>query len=53
MLKLGAAPEAVADVLFALGDGLAFRFLCEPDRDKRPAVDAAIAAARALLRDVE
>jgi AcrR family transcriptional regulator len=53
VLKLGAAPEAVADVLFALGDGLAFRFLCEPDRDKRPAVDAAIAAARALLRDAE
>ena len=53
VLKLGAPPEAVADVLFALGDGLAFRFLCEPGRDKRPAVDAAIAAARNLLRDAE
>jgi AcrR family transcriptional regulator len=53
VLKLGAPPEAVADVLFALADGLAFRFLCEPDRDKRAAMKAGITAARALLRDAD
>jgi AcrR family transcriptional regulator len=53
VLKLGAPPEAVADVLFALADGLAFRFLCEPDRDKRATMQAAITAARALLQDAE
>jgi AcrR family transcriptional regulator len=51
VLKLGAPPEAVADVLFALADGLAFRFLCEPERDKRETMQAAITAARALLQD--
>jgi AcrR family transcriptional regulator len=51
VITLGAPPEAVADVLFGLADGLAFRFLCEPERDKRPGMKAAILAARALLRD--
>jgi AcrR family transcriptional regulator len=53
VIKLGAPPEAVADVLFGLADGLAFRFLCEPDRDKRPGMKAGIVAARALLQDAD
>jgi AcrR family transcriptional regulator len=51
ILRLHAEPEAVAEVLFALGDGLALRMLSEPDRDFAPTVDAGIACARALLTD--
>jgi AcrR family transcriptional regulator len=51
ILRLHAEPEAVAEVLFALGDGFALRMLSEPDRDFAPTVDAGIACARALLTD--
>ena len=51
VLQLGAEPDAVAGVLFALADGLALRFLTEPDVDPRPTVAAAVAAARTLIRD--
>jgi AcrR family transcriptional regulator len=51
VMRLGGEPEAVATVLFALGDGLALRFLTEPDADPRPALQAAVVAARALLAD--
>jgi AcrR family transcriptional regulator len=49
VVHLHAGAEAVADVLFALGDGLAIRMLAEPDRDWAPTVDAAVLAVRALL----
>ena len=32
-LHLRAEPEAVAEVLFSLADGIALRMLAEPDRD--------------------
>ncbi len=51
VVHLGDAPEAVAGVLFALADGLALRFLIEPDLDPRPTLTAAVAAARALIAD--
>ncbi len=51
VLHLGAEPEAVAGVLLALADGLALRFLIEPDRDPRPTLTAAVAAARTLIAD--
>jgi AcrR family transcriptional regulator len=51
ILRLHAEPEAVAEVLFALGDGFALRMLSEPDRDFAPTIDAGIACARALLTD--
>ncbi len=51
VLRLADEPEAVAGVLFALGDGLALRMLAEPDLDARPVLHAALAAARALLAD--
>jgi len=51
VLRLGAEPDAVAGVLFALADGLALRFLIEPDRDPRPTLAAAVAAARTLIAD--
>lgn len=51
VVQLGAEPEAVAGVLFALADGLALRFLIEPDLDFRPTLTAAVAAARTLIAD--
>ena len=48
-VRLGAEPEEVADVLFALGDGMALRLLAEPDRDWSSTVAASVAAARPLL----
>jgi AcrR family transcriptional regulator len=51
ILHLGDEPEAVAGVLLALADGLALRFLIEPDLDPRPTLGAAVAAARTLLAD--
>jgi AcrR family transcriptional regulator len=51
ILNLHADPEAVAEILFSLGDGLALRMLAEPGRDFTAAVEAGIACARALLTD--
>jgi AcrR family transcriptional regulator len=49
VLSLRVAPEAVADVLFSLGDGLALRMLTEPGVDFGPSVGAAVDAVRPLL----
>jgi AcrR family transcriptional regulator len=51
VVRLGDDAEAVAGVLLALADGLALRFLTEPDVDPRPTLKAAVAAARALIAD--
>jgi hypothetical protein len=51
VLVLHAEPEAVAEVLFSLGDGLALRMLSEPERDFTATLRAGIACARALLSD--
>jgi AcrR family transcriptional regulator len=51
VLRLHAEPEAVAEVLFSLGDGLALRMLSEPERDFKQTLRAAIDCARALLTD--
>ncbi len=51
VLHLHAEPEAVAEILFSLGDGLALRMLAEPDRDFQATVGAGVALARALLSD--
>ena len=51
ILRLHAEPEAVAEILFSLGDGFALRMLAEPDRDFTATVSAGIACARALLTD--
>jgi hypothetical protein len=51
VLRLHADPEAVAEILFSLGDGFAMRMLAEPDRDFSETVRAGIASARALLAD--
>ena len=49
VLKLKADPEQVAEVLFAIADGLAMRILGEPERDWGPTVEAGGTAVRALL----
>jgi AcrR family transcriptional regulator len=51
VVRLGDDPDAVAGVLLALADGLALRFLTEPDLDPRPMLAAAVAAAHALIAD--
>ncbi len=51
ILHLHAEPEAIAEILFSLGDGFALRMLAEPERDFTATVQAGITAARALLTD--
>jgi AcrR family transcriptional regulator len=49
VLRLSGEPEAVADLLFAVGDGMAMRMLAEPDRDWAPTIAVGVAAIRHLL----
>jgi AcrR family transcriptional regulator len=51
VLKLADEPEAVAAILFALGDGIAVQVLPAPDRVRElgPWVRAGVVCARALL----
>jgi AcrR family transcriptional regulator len=51
VLRLHAEPEAVAEVLFSLGDGLALRLLSEPERDFSETIHAGISCVRQLLTD--
>lgn len=51
ILDLHAEPEAVAEILFSLADGVALRMLAEPERDFDATVHAGIVAVRALLTD--
>jgi hypothetical protein len=46
---LRADPEAIAEIIFGLGDGLALRILAEPDRDHRGTVAAGTLAVAALI----
>jgi hypothetical protein len=49
VLTLAAEPEAIAEVLFSLGDGVALRMLAEPERDWAPVIAAGAEAAKRLL----
>jgi AcrR family transcriptional regulator len=51
ILHLHAEPEAVAEILFSLGDGFALRMLSEPERDFTTTLRAGITCVRALLTD--
>jgi AcrR family transcriptional regulator len=51
VLQLRAEAEAVVDVIFSLGDGVAMRMLAEPERDFAATVRAGILCVRALLDD--
>jgi AcrR family transcriptional regulator len=48
-LRLRAEPGAVADVLFALADGLCMRMLTETDHDFSATIEAGVLAVRGLL----
>jgi AcrR family transcriptional regulator len=49
VLTLHGEPEAIAEIIFGLGDGLALRLLGEPDRDHRATVEAGTRAVAALI----
>jgi AcrR family transcriptional regulator len=49
VVRLGAPPQVLADLLFAVGDGAALRMLAEPERDAGPLLAACAAAVRPLL----
>ena len=51
VLVLRGEPEAVAEVLFGIADGLALRMLGEPNRDFSATIAAGLVAVRALLTD--
>jgi AcrR family transcriptional regulator len=51
VLRLHAEPEAVADILFSIGDGFALRMISEPDRDFTASIRAGIKCARSLVAD--
>jgi AcrR family transcriptional regulator len=51
VIRLTDDAETVAAVLLSLADGLALRLLGEPDRDHGATLDAATAAARALIAE--
>jgi AcrR family transcriptional regulator len=49
-IALGAPAEAVATIIFSLGDGLALRMLSDPEHDFGATVRAGILAVRQLIR---
>jgi AcrR family transcriptional regulator len=51
VLRLHAEPEAVADILFSIGDGFALRMIAEPERDFSETIRAGIECARSLVAD--
>ena len=51
VLQLHAEPDAVADILFSLGDGFSLRMIAEPERDFSETIRAGIECARSLVAD--
>lgn len=49
VIEIHAPADAIVDVIFALGDGLALRMLSEPDRDFSASIGAAADAVRSLI----
>jgi AcrR family transcriptional regulator len=49
VVQLEAEPEAVASILFSLGDGFGIQVLSDPDWDKQSAFELGVATARRLL----
>jgi AcrR family transcriptional regulator len=49
VIRLQAEPEAVASILFSLGDGFGIQVLADPDRDQGAAFELGVATARRLL----
>lgn len=51
VIALEAEPDAIADVIFSLGDGIMLRMLADGERDFAPTIAAGVRSVRALLRD--
>jgi AcrR family transcriptional regulator len=51
VIRLQAEPEAVASILFALGDGFGIQSLSDPDWDQEAAFELGVRTARGLLGD--
>ena len=49
VLRLAAPADAIAELLFSLGDGVAMRMLAEPDRTWSETIAAGVIAVRPLL----
>jgi AcrR family transcriptional regulator len=49
VIRLQAEPEAVASILFSLGDGFGIQVLSDPEWDQQAAFDLGVATARRLL----
>ena len=49
VIRLQAEPEAVASILFALGDGFGIQVLSDPDWDQQSSFELGVASARRLL----
>jgi AcrR family transcriptional regulator len=49
VIRLEAEPEAVASILFSLGDGFGIQVLSDPDWDRQAAFDLGVATARRML----
>jgi AcrR family transcriptional regulator len=49
VIRLQADPEAVASILFSLGDGFGIQVLSDPDWDREAAFELGVATARRLL----
>ena len=49
VIRLQAEPEAVASILFSLGDGFGIQVLSDPDWDQQAAFELGVATARRLL----
>jgi AcrR family transcriptional regulator len=49
VIRLEAEPEAVAAMLFSLGDGFGIQVLADPDWDQRAAFELGVATARRML----
>lgn len=49
VVELDAEPEAVASMLFALGDGMGLQLISDPDWDSQPAFELGVRTARRLL----
>jgi len=49
VVRLETDPEAIASILFALGDGFGIQVLSDPDWDRRAAFELGVASARRML----
>jgi hypothetical protein len=49
VIRLQAEPEAVASILFSLGDGFGIQVLSDPDWDQEAAFELGVSTARRLL----